>query len=146
MCHCLCACFSLSHNNITDASTDQLLHLVSINPSIHTVRWAYIHLLRQLYSWAYWDIIHILNQHCCTFFSGWWRQLSLLWYFFRLFGNKIVDKTDFKKDKQFEIWWRTSQRADQGKTVLCVMIMLEETATWLQDCRARSSGSQAQLW
>ncbi|KAK1891019.1 4-hydroxy-tetrahydrodipicolinate synthase [Dissostichus eleginoides] len=28
----------LSHNNITDASTDLLLQLVSINPSIHTVR------------------------------------------------------------------------------------------------------------
>ncbi|KAI9519621.1 hypothetical protein NQZ68_026826 [Dissostichus eleginoides] len=49
----------LSHNNITDASTDLLLQLVSINPSIHTVR---------------------------------------------LFGNKIVERTFFVKDKKFEIW------------------------------------------
>ncbi|KAK1876719.1 Protein NLRC5 [Dissostichus eleginoides] len=49
----------LSHNNITDASTDLLLQLVSINPSIHTVR---------------------------------------------LFGNKIVERTSFEKDKKFEIW------------------------------------------
>ncbi|KAK1905647.1 NACHT LRR and PYD domains-containing protein 14 [Dissostichus eleginoides] len=49
----------LSHNNITDASTDLLLQLVSINPSIHTVR---------------------------------------------LFGNKIVERTSFVKDKKFEIW------------------------------------------
>ncbi|XP_068575543.1 uncharacterized protein [Cebidichthys violaceus] len=48
----------LSHNNITDASTDILLQLVSINPSM--------------------DI--------------------------RLFRNNIVDRTSFKKDKQFEIW------------------------------------------
>ncbi|KAM6893043.1 uncharacterized protein PEZ65_023091 [Lycodopsis pacificus] len=49
----------LSHNNITDASTDILLQLVSINPSMDTVR---------------------------------------------LFRNNIVDRTSFKKDKQFEIW------------------------------------------
>ncbi|KAK9524181.1 hypothetical protein VZT92_018041 [Zoarces viviparus] len=49
----------LSHNNITDASTDNLLQLVSINPSMDTVR---------------------------------------------LFRNNIVDRTSFKKDKQFEIW------------------------------------------
>ncbi|KAJ4948803.1 hypothetical protein JOQ06_020326 [Pogonophryne albipinna] len=48
----------LSHNNITDASTDLLLQLVSINPSIHTVQ---------------------------------------------LFGNKIVERTSFVKDKKFEI-------------------------------------------
>ncbi|XP_075950847.1 uncharacterized protein LOC142952788 isoform X1 [Anarhichas minor] len=49
----------LSHNNITDASTDNLLQLVSINPSMDTVR---------------------------------------------LFRNNIVDRTSFKKHKQFEIW------------------------------------------
>ncbi|KAM6892870.1 uncharacterized protein PEZ65_022932 [Lycodopsis pacificus] len=49
----------LSHNNITDASTDNLLQLVSINPSMDTVR---------------------------------------------LFRNNIVDRTSFKKDRQFEIW------------------------------------------
>ncbi|XP_034053958.1 protein NLRC5-like [Gymnodraco acuticeps] len=49
----------LSHNNITDASTDLLLQLVSTNPSIHTVQ---------------------------------------------LFGNKIVNRTSFEKDKKFEIW------------------------------------------
>lgn len=42
VCHFLC--YSLSHNKITDASADMLLQLVSINPSIHTVRWAaFIH-------------------------------------------------------------------------------------------------------
>ncbi|XP_044043302.1 uncharacterized protein LOC122871863 isoform X3 [Siniperca chuatsi] len=49
----------LSHNKITDASADMLLQLVSINPSVDTVR---------------------------------------------LFSNNIVDRTPFKKDKQFEIW------------------------------------------
>ncbi|XP_022618723.1 uncharacterized protein LOC111234823 [Seriola dumerili] len=49
----------LSHNNITDVSTDKLLQLLSINPSMDTVR---------------------------------------------LFGNNIVDRTAFKKDKRFEIW------------------------------------------
>ncbi|XP_056243186.1 uncharacterized protein LOC130176247 isoform X2 [Seriola aureovittata] len=49
----------LSHNNITDVSTDKLLQLLSINPSMDTVR---------------------------------------------LFGNNIVARTAFKKDKRFEIW------------------------------------------
>lgn len=39
---CLCACYSLSHNKITDAATHRLLQLVSINPSIEAVRWANI--------------------------------------------------------------------------------------------------------
>ncbi|XP_072229305.1 uncharacterized protein [Leuresthes tenuis] len=56
--HKVCV-LDLSHNKITDASTDGLLQLLSINPSISTVR---------------------------------------------LFSNSIVDRTPFKKNKQFEIW------------------------------------------
>ncbi|XP_072233418.1 uncharacterized protein [Leuresthes tenuis] len=56
--HKVCV-LDLSHNKITDASTDGLLQLLSISPSISTVR---------------------------------------------LFSNSIVDRTPFKKNKQFEIW------------------------------------------
>ncbi|XP_071335751.1 uncharacterized protein [Trachinotus anak] len=49
----------LSHNKITDVSADKLLQLLSINPSMDTVR---------------------------------------------LFSNNIMDRTAFKKHRQFEIW------------------------------------------
>ncbi|XP_075333476.1 uncharacterized protein LOC142391528 [Odontesthes bonariensis] len=56
--HKVCV-LDLSHNKISDASTDGLLQLLSTNPSISSVR---------------------------------------------LFSNDIVDRSPFKKNKQFEIW------------------------------------------
>ena len=49
-CHFLCLCYSLSHNKITDASADMLLELVSINPSMDSVRWAYMNQCTIIYS------------------------------------------------------------------------------------------------
>lgn len=96
---CLCTCYSLSHNKITDASTDRLLQLLSINPSIHTVRWAYS------------TCIHSdISTDGLTHKSFLILDLMIHWYLFsafisRLFSNNIKDRTPFNKLKQFEIWW-----------------------------------------
>lgn len=57
-------------------------------------------------------ILDEFNEYCSTCYSGWMSDVcSLLWYFSRLFRNNIVDRTSFKKDKRFEIWWTSRQCA-----------------------------------
>lgn len=100
-CHSLCLCCSLSHNKITDASADRLLQLASINPSIHTVRWA-----DRLHAFTDRNHLRWLHTHYC----GWVSDVcSFCWSSSRLFNNNIADRTRFERDRHFEIWWTSRQ-------------------------------------